>query len=147
MGMQMLLPAAIHGVPRGVAAAAAAIGCLTTSSPSSASAAALFALGAAAFASFAGLVGASASYLFIPQHSTGILYILVLSCGFLAPASLDQVLLVSSAAAPMKRGVLDRRRALLGALLGLALVVASLAGKHTLCSSTSFCNAAPEALT
>lgn len=149
-GMHVLLPAASHGVPRGMAAAAAAIGCLARGSPSSTSSAAAAALAAAALVGLAGPVGALASFAFFHAYGNGLLYCLILSCGFLLPTAFDQVLLLAKRPGGGKgvgAGVLDRRRALVGSVLGLVVVVACLAGKHSLGLDTSYRNAAPEALT
>ncbi|CAI5471781.1 unnamed protein product [Closterium sp. Yama58-4] len=71
IGMRMLLPAAIHGVPRGIAAAAAALGSfsITRSTPELPLAAVPLALASAAVAGLAGPVGAVASFFLL--HSFG----------------------------------------------------------------------------
>ncbi|GJP53479.1 hypothetical protein CLOM_g12642 [Closterium sp. NIES-68] len=161
IGMRMLLPAAIHGVPRGVAAAAAALGSfsITRSTPEVPLAAVPLALASAAAAGLAGPIGAVASFLFFHSFGAGLLNWLVLACGLLAPAGLDQLLPRGLWVAGGRGGVggkgggewgwsvLDRRRVALGAVLGLVLVVASLMGKRSICAHTSYCNAAPAALT
>ncbi|CAI5972217.1 unnamed protein product [Closterium sp. NIES-65] len=138
IGMRMLLPAAIHGVPRGIAAAAAALGSfsITRSTPELPVAAVPLALASAAVAGLAGPI----------------------ACGLLAPAGLDQLLpgglwvaggrgVVSGKGGEWGWSVLDRRRVVVGAVLGIMLVVVSFMGKRTICAHSSFCNAAPVALT
>ncbi|CAI5959079.1 unnamed protein product [Closterium sp. NIES-64] len=145
IGMRMLLPAAIHGVPRGIAAAAAALGSfsITRSTPELPVAAVPLALASAAVAGLAGPIGAVASFFLFHTFGAGLLNWLVLACGLLAPAGLDQLLpgglwvaggrgVVSGKGGEWGWSVLDRRRVVVGAVLGIMLVVVSFMGKRTI---------------
>ncbi|CAI7797730.1 unnamed protein product [Closterium sp. NIES-53] len=159
IGMRMLLPAAIHGVPRGIAAAASALGSfsITRSTPELPLAAVPLALASAAAAGLAGPIGAVASFFLFHSFGAGLLNWLVLACGLLAPAGLDQLLPgglwvaggrgVVGGKGDWGWSVLDRRRVVVGAVLGIVLVVMSFMGKRTICAHSSYCNAAPVALT
>ncbi|CAI5494506.1 unnamed protein product [Closterium sp. Naga37s-1] len=130
IGMRILLPAAIHGVPRGIAAAAAALGSfsITRSTPELPLAAVPLALASAAVAGLAGPIG-------LDQLLPGGLWV----------AGGRGV--VGGKGGEWGWSVLDRRRVAVGVVLGVVLVVVSFMGKITICAHSSYCNAAPVALT
>eukprot|EP00271_Cylindrocystis_brebissonii_P014434 TRINITY_DN35792_c0_g1_i1.p1 TRINITY_DN35792_c0_g1~~TRINITY_DN35792_c0_g1_i1.p1 ORF type:complete len:595 (+),score=67.66 TRINITY_DN35792_c0_g1_i1:304-2088(+) len=129
LGMYMLLPVALHGLPRGIAAACT----MLSASKSSGSA-----LLAAAVTGLAGPVGAWGAMLGGLDYR-GLDYWMVLACGALVPAALSELL-----PRAMK---LNRRQTYSGLALGFLFVLSALSATRLLCLNTAFCNSAPEAVT
>lgn len=128
-GMRLLLPVSLHGLPRGIAVASALLGLGRTSG--------LALLGAAGtgMASPAGAMLAMATGL----GTSSLDFWLVIACGCLMAVAVKDI---------MPRAVgLDRRKAIVGVVMGLVFVGAGLSSTHLLCLKTSLCNAAPEAVT
>ena len=129
LGMDMLLPAALHGLPRGVAVAGAMYGGSKNGN---------MALLAAAVTGLAGPVGAWGAILG-GLSGKWLECWMLLACGALIPAAGNGLL-----ARAMR---LDRKRTLAGLGMGLAFVLVGLSATRLMCLTTSYCNSAPEAVT
>eukprot|EP00850_Spirogloea_muscicola_P017856 SM000157S02086 [mRNA] locus=s157:197376:200866:+ [translate_table: standard] len=129
MGMYMLLPVSLHGLPRGMAVASSMYGASGNWRTS---------LAASVLTGFAGPLGAMAAML-AGLGVRGLATWHVVACGCLVPAACSSLL---------PRAIkLSRPQALTGAALGAFVVLASLMGTKVLCQHTPYCSSAPEAVT
>eukprot|EP00850_Spirogloea_muscicola_P001243 SM000004S15113 [mRNA] locus=s4:1320476:1323663:+ [translate_table: standard] len=129
MGMYMLLPVSLHGLPRGMAVASSMYG---------ASGNWRMSLAASVLTGFAGPLGAMAAML-AGLGVRGLATWHVVACGCLVPAACSSLL---------PRAIkLGRQQAVIGAVLGAFVVLASLMGTKVLCQHTPYCSSAPEAVT
>lgn len=129
LGMYMLVPVSLHGLPRGIAVSSAMYGANKSGSS---------ALMASALTGLAGPVGAWGAMVAGLDYR-GLDYWMVLACGSLFPAAGTGLL---------SRSVgVDRKRTWLGIILGVIFVLVGFSGTRLLCLNTSYCNSAPEAVT
>eukprot|EP00897_Mesotaenium_endlicherianum_P010667 jgi/Mesen1/9629/ME000669S09064 len=129
LGMYMLLPVALHGLPRGIAVASAMFGVSKSWRG---------AMTAAAFVGFAGPAGAWGA-MAAGLSNRGLDTWMVLACGCMIPAAASELL--------PRAVTLNRKRTLAGLGLGASFVLVGLSATRVLCLSTPYCNSAPEAVT
>ncbi|CAN6469514.1 unnamed protein product [Victoria cruziana] len=128
LGRHIMLPASLHGLPRGAAVASCIYGA-TDSWRGAVAASAL--TGLAGPTSAIGAILAGIGY-------TGLDYWMVLACGTLLP----------SFGSTFQRVIrLETRRGVLGLVMGLTFAFACLTSTRLVCLHTPYCNSAPEAVT
>lgn len=128
LGRHMVLPASLHGLPRGAAVASCVFGATDSWRG---------ALAAAAFTGFAGPVSAIGAILAgIDYH--GLDYWMVFACGSLLPGF----------ASVFRRAMrLDAAKSIYGLFVGAGFACACLMSTRLVCLHTPYCNSAPEAVT
>ncbi|CAF1935904.1 hypothetical protein HID58_068698 [Brassica napus] len=127
LGRHMVLPVSLHGLPRGTAVASCVFGATDSWHA---------ALAAAALIGFVGPVSAIGSILAGIDYS-GLDHVMMVACGALLP-SFWQVIL---------RAVrLERKKGIVGMVLGVACAVVCLTFTRLVCLHTPYCNSAPEAV-
>lgn len=128
LGRHMVLPASLHGLPRGAAVASCIFGATDSWRG---------ALAAAAFTGFAGPVSAIGAILAgIGYH--GLDHWMVFACGALLPGF----------ASVFRRAMrLDGVKSIYGLLVGSGFACACLMSTRLVCLHTPYCNSAPEAVT
>jgi zinc transporter ZupT len=129
LGVHLLLPVSLHGLPRGVSVASTIHGGTRSGR------------GAMLAAALTGLAGPIAAILAILMGIgyQGLDYWMVLACGSLYPAFGGKLLRRAFSVNP--------RNAFLGLLLGLVFATACLTSTRLVCLHTPYCNSAPEAVT
>ncbi|CAN6272936.1 unnamed protein product [Urochloa humidicola] len=128
LGRYMVLPASLHGLPRGAAVASCVYGATDSWR------------GALAAAALTGLAGPSAaiSAILARIDYDGLDYWMVVACGALIP-SFGRV---------SRRSLrLDMRKTIVGLLVGIAFASVCLMSTRFICLHTPYCNSAPEAVT
>ena len=128
LGRYMVLPASLHGLPRGVAVASCVYGATDSWR------------GALAAAVLTGVAGPSAaiSAILARIDYDGLDHWMVIACGALIP-SFGRV---------FRRSLrLDMRKSIVGLLIGIAFASACLMSNRFICLHTPYCNSAPEAVT
>ncbi|AQK39621.1 Putative zinc transporter [Zea mays] len=128
LGRYMVLPASLHGLPRGAAAASCVYGATDSWR------------GALAAAALTGLAAPSAaiSAILAKIDYDGLDYWMVIACGALIP-SFGRV---------FRRSLrLDVRKSVVGLLVGVAFASVCLMSTRFICLHTPYCNSAPEAVT
>jgi zinc transporter ZupT len=129
LGVHLLLPVSLHGLPRGVSAVSTIHG--GTGSGRGA-------LLAAALTGFAGPIAAILAILLGIGYQ-GLDYWMVLACGSLYPAYGGNLL---------QRALrVNLKSTFLGLLLGLVFATACLTSTRLVCLHTPYCNSAPETVT
>ncbi|KAL6593194.1 hypothetical protein ACP70R_049078 [Stipagrostis hirtigluma subsp. patula] len=128
LGRYMVLPASLHGLPRGAAVASCVYGATDSWRG---------ALAAAALTGFAG-PSAAISAILAKIDYDGLDYWMVIACGALIP-SFGRV---------FRRSLrLDVRKSIAGLLIGIAFASVCLMSTRFICLHTPYCNSAPEAVT
>uniref|UniRef100_A0A0A9E4A2 Zinc transporter n=1 Tax=Arundo donax TaxID=35708 RepID=A0A0A9E4A2_ARUDO len=128
LGRYMILPASLHGLPRGAAVASCVYGATDSWRG---------ALAAAALTGFAG-PSAAISAILAKIDYDGLDYWMVIACGALIP-SFGRV---------FRRSLrLDTRKSVVGLLIGVAFASVCLMSTRFICLHTPYCNSAPEAVT
>ncbi|KAL6865098.1 hypothetical protein ACP4OV_016249 [Aristida adscensionis] len=128
LGRYMVLPASLHGLPRGAAVASCVYGATDSWRG---------ALAAAALTGFAG-PSAAISAILAKIDYDGLDYCMVIACGALIP-SFGRV---------FRRSLrLDMRKSIVGLLIGIAFASVCLMSTRFICLHTPYCNSAPEAVT
>lgn len=128
LGRHMVLPASLHGLPRGAAVASCIFGATDSWRG---------ALAAAAFTGFAGPVSAIGAILAGIDYR-GLDYWMVLACGSLLPGFTSV----------FRRATrLDLAKSVYGLLLGVGFACVCLMSTRLVCLHTPYCNSAPEAVT
>lgn len=128
LGRYMVLPASLHGLPRGAAVASCVYGATDSWR------------GALAAAALTGVAGPSAaiSAILARIDYNGLDYWMVIACGALIP-SFGRV---------FRRSLrLDMRKSVAGLLIGIAFASVCLMSNRFICLHTPYCNSAPEAVT
>lgn len=124
----MILPASLHGLPRGAAVASCIYGATDSWRG---------ALAAAAFTGFAGPVSAIGAIVAGIDYR-GLDYWMVFACGSLLPCFGNV----------FRRAMrLDGRKSVYGLLLGVGFSCLCLMSTRLVCLHTPYCNSAPEAVT
>ncbi|TVU18713.1 hypothetical protein EJB05_34825 [Eragrostis curvula] len=128
LGRYMVLPASLHGLPRGAAVASCVYGATDSWRG---------ALAAAALTGFAG-PSAAISAILAKIDYDGLDYWMVIACGALIP-SFGRV---------FRRSLrLDTRKSIVGLLIGIGFASLCLMSTRFICLHTPYCNSAPEAVT
>jgi zinc transporter ZupT len=128
LGRYMVLPASLHGLPRGAAVASCVYGATDSWRG---------ALAAAALTGFAG-PSAAISAILAKIDYDGLDYWMVIACGALIP-SFGRV---------FRRSMrLDTRKSIVGLLIGIGFASLCLMSTRFICLHTPYCNSAPEAVT
>nr|TKV90154.1 hypothetical protein SEVIR_9G009800v2 [Setaria viridis] len=128
LGRYMVLPASLHGLPRGAAVASCVYGATDSWRG---------ALAAAALTGFAGPSAAISAILARIDYD-GLDYWMVIACGALIP-SFGRV---------FRRSLrLDMRKSIAGLLIGIGFASVCLMSTRFICLHTPYCNSAPEAVT
>lgn len=126
-GLYMVFPISLHGIPRGAAVASSIFGA-THSWPGS--------LTAATVIGFVGPMSAIGAILGRIDNR-GLDYLMVFACGGLIPAF----------SGIFTRAVkLDKRTSFFGLVMGAGFTIVCLTCSKLVCSHTSYCNSAPEAV-
>jgi zinc transporter ZupT len=129
LGRHMVLPASLHGLPRGAAVASCVYGATDSWRG---------ALAAAALTGFAGPSAAISAILARMIDYDGLDYWMVAACGALIP-SFGRV---------FRRSLrLDARKSVAGLLVGIGFASVCLMSTRFICLHTPYCNSAPEAVT
>ncbi|KAJ4893158.1 putative zinc transporter [Raphanus sativus] len=127
LGRHMVLPVSLHGLPRGTAVASCVFGATDSWHA---------ALAAAALIGFVGPVSAIGSILAGIDYS-GLDHVMMVACGALLPSFWHVV----------QRAVrLERKKGVVGMVLGVACAVVCLTFTRLVCLHTPYCNSAPEAV-
>ncbi|GJM89026.1 hypothetical protein PR202_ga05622 [Eleusine coracana subsp. coracana] len=128
LGRYMVLPASLHGLPRGAAVASSVYGATDSWRG---------ALAAAVLTGFAG-PSAAISAILAKIDYDGLDYWMVIACGALIP----------SFGCVFKRSLrLDTRKSIVGLLIGIGFASLCLMSTRFICLHTPYCNSAPEAVT
>ncbi|RLN19220.1 putative zinc transporter [Panicum miliaceum] len=128
LGRYMVLPASLHGLPRGAAVASCVYGATDSWRG---------ALAAAVLTGFAGPSAAISAILARIDYD-GLDHWMVIACGALIP-SFGRV---------FRRSLrLDMRKSIAGLLIGIAFASVCLMSNRFICLHTPYCNSAPEAVT
>lgn len=128
LGRYMVLPASLHGLPRGAAVASCVYGATDSWR------------GALAAAALTGVAGPSAaiSAILAKIDYDGLDYWMVIACGALIPSFVRV----------FRRSLrLDMRKSIVGLLIGIAFASVCLMSNRFICLHTPYCNSAPEAVT